>query len=76
MELNQKFKDVFEKLKTPDNFLLTSNLGKALRYLSYDPTESEITDYIKQINPQNSNHLTIDEFLLLVNKVRLPFTEE
>ena len=61
------FKEAFSLFdKDGDGRIKTSQLGLLVRSLNQNPTESEIEDMIKEIDPDNTGMLNFPDFVALI----------
>lgn len=52
-----------------DGRIHTSELGTLMRALGRNPTEAEVRDYIKAMDPHNTAHMNLADFLELMSRV-------
>ena len=74
----ERVKEVFQMFdKEQQGFIDTESLGTLLRWLNFNPTETEMSEYVDTYDQQRRNQITQDQVMTIVNqKVLEPDTEE
>ncbi len=77
-KLMENVRTVFQQFdKDNTGFIETNNLGTLLRWLRYNPTETEMTDYIERFDQQRRNQVQLDQVFTIVDeKIQEPDTIE
>jgi Ca2+-binding EF-hand superfamily protein len=53
-------------MKDKDNKVTKQELGNVMRSLGQNPSEDEVTDMIKKVDPDNNGEITLEKFLDIV----------
>ena len=64
----------YNKFKENNGKIKSEQLGNLLRYLSFDPTEMELKEYIHISDTEHSGFISVGGFLHMMKHVRKPFT--
>lgn len=64
-----EFKEAFSMFdKEGDGTITTQDLGTVMRCLGRNPTEEDIQDMIREVDPERKGHLDFPDFLVLMAK--------
>lgn len=65
----ERVKEVFQIFdKESQHFIDAMSLGTLLRWLKFNPTEVEMTEYVRQYDAHNRNQITLDNVMEIVNQ--------
>ena len=66
---SSEIKEIFMLFdKNSDGFVHTSELGTVVRAINLNPTESEISDMMKKVDPNNSGQFNLQQLETLVRE--------
>ena len=75
-KFRDRIREVFQIFdKEQQQYIESNNLGTLLRWLKFNPTETEMAEYLERYDQQRRNQITLDNVFSIVNdKIMEPDT--